>query len=182
MKKELEQVKKAFAARLAGIKPVEAFKVSEETMKLLVSDPAKGAGIIAEEKAAYDAINTVSPLRVVLFNGVAGVLSCAESEDEAKAVCRSALAGWYASKGLRSLTAAQVERAASGKQEDGDIALADIHAIATAFMSKEKDGKSVSDLIKGFSLADTSRAVFNNNQDALRKVAALVLPVATPAS
>ncbi len=179
MKKSLALVRKAFNARLDGIKPVESFSISPEIMKLLTSDPVKGAEAITAAKAEFDAANTVSPLRIVLFNGVAGVLSCAESEEQAKAVCKSALAGWYASKGLRCLTATQLIRAKAGKPDADDIAFADIHAIATAYMGKDAENakhKSVSEIIAGFNLAETSRAVFANQQAELKDIAAMPLP------
>jgi len=175
MNKAKKSVLSAITTAVNSCKGPQGFTPSDAATKLFASgDILGGSAKVMQEKTAYDAANTVSPLHIVVFAAVSASLAQCETEDEARTIARNAVSNWLVSKGLRSLSAAQVVRAANGKQEEGDMPIADIKAIAKAWMNRDKEGatlKSVKEIIAHFKLADTSAQAFNMEQANLRKLA-----------
>ena len=103
------------------------------------------------------------------------------SEDEAREVARIAVSQWLTAKGLRSLSAAQVNRLANNKRDDDDLPAHFIQSIARAYMVKDTDNavsdgkggklKSVNDIVTHFKLAKTSAQAFANEQASFKTIA-----------
>lgn len=187
MKLEKKTVLASITARINAIKDAPSFVISEATLKLQSSDLSAFIVAASKEKAEYDTLHAVSPLRVVVLQATIGALAHLSSEDEAREVARMAVSQWLTAKGLRSLSAAQVARLADGKPDTDDMPAHEVQAIARAYMAKDTEGaklKSVNDILTHFKLSRTSAQAFALEQGALKTIANkpdMVAPDATPA-
>jgi hypothetical protein len=168
----MENIKKSvsasIAARFAGMKTVEAFKLSDEAKALINSDPLQGIARAQSEKAAYESLNSVNPLESVALQAVLGAVTLFATEEEAFAVLNKAKVFWRNAKGLRALFLSTLNEAEKG-EFNGDLNRAELVKVCRAWQAKGE--MTASAFVLAHSLQDTAKNVLSQNVASVARIA-----------